>query len=59
MFGKNPVKEFRCYEAKIVHFQREARCSEDSAPFVRSQFLFYNVMVEVINGEKFSKEGLT
>ena len=59
MFGKNPVKEFRCYEAKIVYLQREARCSEHSGPLVRSQFLFYYVMVEVINGDKFSKEGLT
>ena len=59
LFGKNPVKEFRCYEAKIVHFQREPRCSEHSGPFVSSRFLFYYVMVEVINGDKFSKEGLT
>ena len=59
LFGKNPVNEFRCYEAKIVYFQPEARCSEHSGPLVRSQFLFYYVMVEVINGDKFSKEGLT
>ena len=32
LFGKNPVKEFRCYEAQIVYFQREARCSEHSGP---------------------------
>ena len=47
LFGKNPVNEFRCYEAKIVYFQPEARCSEHSSPLVRSQFLFYYVMVEV------------